>query len=69
MRIKNRMKDSKVKYEEWWEVVEKYYTKELEKNLAQHKINERILRYKLEAYRNNFLDFFNGNPTSIKVLG
>jgi hypothetical protein len=24
--------------------------KELEKNLAQHRANERIIRYKLEAY-------------------
>jgi len=34
------MKDYKIKYEEWWEVVREYYTKELEKNLAQHRINE-----------------------------
>jgi hypothetical protein len=38
MRMKNKMKDSKVKYEEWWEVVEEYFTKELKKNLAQHKL-------------------------------
>jgi hypothetical protein len=34
MRTKNKMKDSKVEFEEWWEVVEEYFTKELEKNLA-----------------------------------
>jgi hypothetical protein len=50
MRTKNKMKDYKIKYEEWWEVVGEYYTKELEKNLAQCRINEKILRYKLEAY-------------------
>jgi hypothetical protein len=34
MRTKNKMKDSEAKFEEWWEVVEEYFTKELEKNLA-----------------------------------
>jgi hypothetical protein len=34
MRMKNNMKDFEVKFEEWWEVVEEYFTKELEKNLA-----------------------------------
>jgi hypothetical protein len=34
MRTKNKMKDSKVEYEEWWEVAEEYFTKELEKNLG-----------------------------------
>jgi hypothetical protein len=32
------MKDSKVEYKEWWEVVEEYFTKEMEKNLVQHRI-------------------------------
>jgi hypothetical protein len=36
---------------EWWEVAKEYFTKELENNLAQHRANERILRYKLEAYK------------------
>jgi hypothetical protein len=44
-----------------------YFTKELEKNLAQHKANERILRHKLEAYQKNFPNFICGSPTSIKV--
>ncbi len=57
MRTKNKMKDFKTESKEWWEVVEEYFTKELEKNLAQHRTNERILRYKLEAYQKNFLDF------------
>jgi hypothetical protein len=41
---------------------------ELEKNLAQHRVNERILRYKLEAYQKNILDFICGNPTNVEVL-
>jgi hypothetical protein len=50
MRTKNKM-DSEVESKEWWEVAKEYFTKELEKNLVQHKANERILRYKLEAYQ------------------
>jgi hypothetical protein len=34
MRTKNKMKDFEAKFEEWWEVVREYFTKELEKNLA-----------------------------------
>jgi hypothetical protein len=34
MKTKNKMKDSKVKFEEWWAVAKKYFTEELEKNLA-----------------------------------
>jgi hypothetical protein len=41
----------------------------LEKNLAKHNPNERIMRNKLETYQKNFLDFICGNPTRIKVLG
>jgi hypothetical protein len=33
MRTMNEMKDSEIKFEEWWEVVKEYFTKELEKNL------------------------------------
>ncbi len=62
------MKDSKAKFEEWWEVIEKYFTKELEKNMVEHKANERIQRYKLEAYQKNFLDFICGDLTSTEVL-
>jgi hypothetical protein len=50
MKTKNNMKDFEAKSEEWWEVIEEYFTKELEKNLAQHKANEIFLRYKLEVY-------------------
>jgi hypothetical protein len=34
MRMKNNMKDSKAESEEWQEIGEEYYTKELEKNLV-----------------------------------
>jgi hypothetical protein len=34
MRTKNKMKNSNVESKEWWEVIEEYFTKELEKNLA-----------------------------------
>jgi hypothetical protein len=44
------MKDFKVEYEQWWEVIDEYFTKELEKKLAPHKANERNMRYKLEDY-------------------
>jgi hypothetical protein len=56
MRTKNKM-DSKVEFAKWWEVVKEYFTKELEKNLTQHRIDEKILRYKLESYQKNFADF------------
>jgi hypothetical protein len=45
------MKESEVEFEEWWEVVDKYFTNELEKNLVQHIINEKIMKYKLESYQ------------------
>ncbi len=67
MRMKNKMKDFEAKCEEWWEVAKEYFTKESENNLAQHKANERILSYKLEAYQKNFIDFICGSPTSTKV--
>ncbi len=38
MKTKNKMKDFEVEFEERWEVVKEYFTKELEKNLAQHKL-------------------------------
>jgi hypothetical protein len=66
MRTKNKMKDFEVECEEWWEVVEEYFTKELEKNLAQHRADEKILRYKLETYQKKFPDFICGIPTSTK---
>ncbi len=62
------MKDFKAKIEELWEVAEEYFTKELEKNLAQHRADERILRYKLKVYQKNFPNFICGNPTSTEVL-
>jgi hypothetical protein len=34
-RIKSKMKDFDAKSKEWWGVTEEYFSKELEKNLAQ----------------------------------
>jgi hypothetical protein len=67
MRMNNKMKDFEAKFEEWWEVVKEYFTKELEKNLVQHRVNERIMKYKLEAYQKNFPIFICGSPTSTEV--
>jgi hypothetical protein len=61
------MKDSKVEYEEWWEVAEEYFTKELEKHLAQHRADERIMMYKLKVYQKQILDFVCGSPTNIEA--
>ncbi len=58
------MKDSNAEFNEWWKVVEEYFSKELEKNLAQHKVDERMYRYKLEVYHKTFIDFVNGSLTS-----
>jgi hypothetical protein len=41
----------------------------LEKNLAQQKIDGRTLKYKLEIYQRNFLNFVCGSPTSTEALG
>jgi hypothetical protein len=41
----------------------------LEKNLAQHRTDEKNLRYKLEIYHNFFLKFVYGNPTRSNTLG
>jgi len=51
------MMDSEAEFEEWCEVAKEYFTKELEENLAQHRTNERIMQYKLEAYQKNFPNF------------
>jgi len=69
MKTKNKMKDSDVDFEKWWEVAEEYFTKELKKSLGQHRVNERILRYKLEAYQKIFPIFIYGSLTSIEVSG
>jgi len=69
MRTKNKMKDSEAKFEEWWEVAKEYFTKELANNIVQHKADERILRYKLEAYQKNKIHFICGSPISIEVSG
>jgi hypothetical protein len=49
-------------------MVEEYFAKELEKNLAQHRANERNLKYKLEIYYIFFPKFVFGNPISTKTL-
>jgi antitoxin component HigA of HigAB toxin-antitoxin module len=67
MRMKNKMKDFEAEFEEWWEVIKEYFTKELEKNLVQHRANEKILKYKLEAYQKNFPILICGSPTNIEV--
>ncbi len=63
------MKDFEIEFEEWWEVVEEYFTKELEKNLAYYRNDEMILKYKLEVYQKNFQEFICGSSTSIEVSG
>ncbi len=37
--------------------------------MVQHKVDERIIRYKLETYQKNFPNFICGNLTSTEVLG
>jgi hypothetical protein len=44
MRTKNKMNDFEAKSEEWWEVAKEYFTKELEKNLAHHKTDEKFMK-------------------------
>ncbi len=63
------MKDFNAEFEEWWEVVKEYFAKQLEKNLAQHKVNDGILMYKLEVHHKNFLEFVCGSPTNTQTLG
>jgi hypothetical protein len=67
MRIKSKMKDSDAKFEEWWEVAKECFFKELEKNLAQHRIDERMYKYKLKVYQRTFLNFVCGSLTNIKT--
>ncbi len=41
----------------------------MEKNIVEHRADEKILKYKLEAYQKNFPDFICGSLTSIEALG
>ncbi len=41
MRTKKKMKDFKAESKKWWEVIEEYFTKEFEKNLAQYRIDKK----------------------------
>ncbi len=50
-------------------MAKEYFTKEMEKNMAQHRLNENILRYKLEAYQKNFTNFICGSLTSKDISG
>ncbi len=50
MRTKSKMKDSDAKSKEWWEVTKEYFSKKLEKYLAQHRADEKKYRYKLKVY-------------------
>jgi hypothetical protein len=50
MRIKSKMKDFDAKFKEWREVAKEYFCKDLEKHLAQYKVDERMYKYKLEVY-------------------
>ncbi len=61
------MKAFEAKSKECWEVAKEYFAKELEKNLVQHRANERIWKYKLETYQKNFPNFMYGSPTNIEV--
>ncbi len=63
------MKDFEVKYEEWWEVTKEYFIKELVNNLVQHKVDERIPRYKLEVYQIKILDFILWQSNKYKGIG
>jgi hypothetical protein len=69
MKTKNKMEPSTVESKEWCDITKEYFTKELEKNLVQHRANEFFLMYKLEAYQKNFPNFIYFNPTSIEVSG
>ncbi len=69
MKTRNKMQEFDVKFVEQWEVIEEYFTKQLEKNLAQCRVDERILKYKLEIYHKQSPKFVCGSPTSTKTLG
>jgi hypothetical protein len=58
MKTKNKMKDFDV---------EAFFFKELEKNLAHHRINEKTYKHKLEVYQRTFPNFVCGSPINIKT--
>ncbi len=62
------MNDIDVESKEWWEVVEEYFGKELEQNLAQHKAYEKSFKYKLEIYQKKIPEFIYESPTSIETF-
>jgi hypothetical protein len=50
VKTKSKMKDFYAKSKEWLEVAEEYFSKELEKNLAQHRVDDKNYIYKLKVY-------------------
>ncbi len=69
MKTKRKMKDFDAEFEEWWEVIKEYFSKELENNLAQHRANEKMYKYKLEIYQKVFPNFVCGSAINIQTLG
>jgi hypothetical protein len=69
VKMKNKMKDFKAKFEEWWELAEEYFTKELEKNSIQHKTNYKILKYKSKAYQKKISKFHLWQSNKYKGIG
>jgi len=63
------MKDFEVELKEWWEVTKEYFTRELEKNLVQHRADERIMKYKLEVYQKNISRFCLWQSNKYKGIG
>jgi hypothetical protein len=44
-------------------------TKELEKNMVNHRADEKFMKYKLKVYQKNFPNFVCVNPISVKTSG
>ncbi len=63
------MKDFDAKSKEWWEVTEECFFKELEKNMAQHRTDEKMYIYKVEVFQRTFIDFVCESPTNTKASG
>ncbi len=45
------------------------FYKGVKKNLAQHRVDKKNMRYNLEVYQMNFPNFIYGNLISIEVSG
>jgi hypothetical protein len=57
MRMKNKVKDFEAEFKEWWEVATEYFTKELEKNMVQHKTNEFFFEVQVGSLLKEFSKF------------